>query len=305
MRARAKFAVSVVIFASACQRQTRDDKPASNAVASPAAAPAPSASAAAGTSLDAALHLPSLKAGQKVPLLVFLHGLGSSGEQLAEASDWPRFAAENGLAWAAPNGPFDRAGRRFWNAGPSCCNFDAVSVDHVAELAALIERFKRDPAIDAERVFVGGHSNGAFMAHRLACERPELLRGIIAVAGSGPLDRSACKTPRSLHVLQIQGDADPIVTYAGGHLFRNGSLPQHASARKTVEDWAAALGCAKPARLLPAVDFEAQLKGPETQVERYEGCQRGSVELWTVVGGGHYIGFRAPAPDAIGGFLRR
>ena len=141
------------------------------------------------------------------------------------------------------------------------------------------------------------------MAHRLACERPELVRGIVAVAGTGPLDRAACKAPGDLRVLQIHGDADPIVTYGGGHLFDDASLPVHLSATKTAANWAAALGCEPAPRALAPLDLEAALPGAETRRQGYAACKRGKVELWTVSGGSHYIGFRSPAPAAVWAFL--
>src|SRR4051812_9814263 len=74
--------------------------------------------------LDAQLHVPARPAGAaKLPLLVLLHGLGSSGHEI-ESSDWGRFAAEHGIAFMAPSGPRDARGRRFWNAGKSCCDFE-------------------------------------------------------------------------------------------------------------------------------------------------------------------------------------
>jgi polyhydroxybutyrate depolymerase len=317
MRSRLLAASALISLVSqGCQHQPKEQRGATTATAAativavapqpaPARAPAPPAlSAAKPAGLDARVHLPAqVSAGSKVPLFVMLHGLGSSAEMIEQLSEWPKFAEDHGLAWIAPNGPFDQKGRRFWDAGPSCCNFDGVKVDHVAQLAELIERVGSNAAIDRERVFVGGYSNGGFMAHRLACERPELVRAVISVAGSGPLDRSTCKKPVALEVLQIQGDADPIVTYEGGHLFKDPKLPEHVSARKTAEDWAASLGCdAKPKTLEP-VDFEASIPGLETRRERYEDCKHGHVELWTVAGGAHYIGFRAPGPAAIWQFL--
>jgi polyhydroxybutyrate depolymerase len=179
-------------------------------------------------------------------------------------------------------------------------------VDDVAYLAAVIDDVQRRFNVDARRIFLVGHSNGGFMAHRFACERPELVRGIVSIAGAGPLDRSACKNPSSsLRVLEIHGDADPIVTYDGGHLFKNPSLPEHASARRTVADWAAALGCRSTQVAGPALDVEPHLAGAETRTESYPGCKSGSVELWTVRGGSHYVGFRSPAPAAIWDFLNR
>jgi polyhydroxybutyrate depolymerase len=253
--------------------------------------------------LDAKLHLPASGGGTKVPLLLMLHGLGASARDIESSSDWLAFADQHGIAWLAPSGPFDRQGRRFWNAGASCCNFDQIEVDHVAQLAALIERTVATPGIDRARVFVGGHSNGAFMAHRLACERPDLIHGVIALAGTGPLDPALCKRPRDLRVLQVHGDADPIVPYAGGHLFRSPSLPTHLSALETTRNWAGLLGC-DPAPVARApVDVEPALPGAETRVQSYRDCKAGKVELWTVVGGGHLVGFRSPAPAAIWAFL--
>jgi polyhydroxybutyrate depolymerase len=262
---------------------------------------APVASRAA--KLEAELHLPPLAAGRRAPLLIMLHGLGSSAAQIEAGSDWLTFAREQGIAWLAPNGPLDSHGRRFWNAG-SCCNFDGVEVDHVAALAELIEETKLNPSVDGQSVFVGGHSNGAFMAHRLACERPELLQGVVGISGSAPLTRAACRNPTRLKVLHVHGDADPIVTYQGGHLFRNAGLPEHRSARKSASDWASALGCTAAAVKLAPRDLEAALPGAETQVEGYPDCRRGKVELWTVQRGNHYIGFRSPAPAAVWAFLR-
>ncbi len=298
MLARAVLALTSLIFASACQRNPSEPKPAASAAIVPSAT-------VSVPELDAVLHLPQSRAGERAPLLILLHGLGSSGQELAAGSDWPTFAEAHGIAWVAPNGPVDKRGRRFWAAGPECCNFDQLPVDHVAALSALILRLGASTGVDASRVFVGGHSNGAFMAHRLACERPDLVRGIIAVAGTGPLHREDCKPPGALRVLQIHGEQDPIVTYPGGHLFRNPAYPEHLSAQRTASDWAAALGCAATPRTAPSLNLEMQLPGAETRVEAYDDCKAGAVQLWSVAGGNHFLAFRAPAPEAVWAFLSR
>lgn len=284
-----------------CRRDAQAGRPAARSSTVPATAPA--LAVAPGLS-DTELHLPrQLRPGEKVPLLVMLHGLGGSGADIARDSDWPQFAEQRRFAWLAPSGAQDRQGRRFWNAGASCCNFDGVPVDHVAALRSVIEHVLLTAPIDPQRVFVGGFSNGGFMAHRFGCEAPDLVRGIVSVSGSGPLEPVACRTPSSLRVLQIHGDADPIVPYGGGHLFRNPQLPEHASAQKTVADWAARLGCDPTPRSAGAFDFEARLPGAETQVSRFEGCKFGEVQLWTVNGGAHTLGFHAPGPATIWRFL--
>jgi polyhydroxybutyrate depolymerase len=303
MLARTAVLVGSLIFASGCRREREAPTPAPSTPPTLAPVPSPGATAAA-SELDTALHLPAPSA-RKAPLLLLLHGLGSSGQELAAGSDWPSFAEAHGIAWAAPDGPLDRRGRRFWAAGPECCNFDQLPVDHVAALGALISRLTASPGVDASRVFVAGHSNGAFMAHRLACERPNLVRGIVAVAGTGPMSRASCEPPGTLRVLQIHGVDDGIVTYEGGHLFRNPGYPTHLSARKTASDWAQALGCETTPRASAPLNLELSLPGAETRVEVFERCKSGAVELWSVAGGPHYLAFRAPAPEAVWAFINR
>jgi polyhydroxybutyrate depolymerase len=263
---------------------------------------APTASAAV-ERLAAELHVPKdVKSDERLPLVVLLHGLGASAEAIEKGTDWPRFLEAQRAAWVAPNGPQDRAGRRFWDAGPSCCNFDRLPVDHVAQIGELITRALAEHPIDPKRVFVGGISNGGFMAHRLGCELRSLVRGVVSIAGAGPASPASCPAGAPIRVLQIHGTADDIVAYGGGHLFGKTSYPEHVSAEKTVADWAARLGCGKPKSGEP-LDFEAKLPDSETKVTRFENCRAGRVELWTVDSGSHYIGFRSPSQEAIWRFL--
>lgn len=300
-----------------CERQPGASKPAASTPAASVVSVTPLTPSSAATIAAPAsptqpevtqpdVHLPpGLAADQKVPLLVLLHSLGTSADDIRSRTDWTTFAEQNGIAWLAPNGPVDGRGRRFWDAGPSCCNFDGPPRDHVAALRTLLEESLARYPIDRERVFVGGISNGGFMAHRLACAAPELVRGVVSISGAGPLDAVSCKEPGALRVLEVHGDADPIVSYQGGHLFKDPSLPQHASAEKTVRDWAERLGCRSDPVAGDPVNLETRFPGYETRVSRYEGCARGRVELWTVSGGNHYLAFRSPAPEAIWQFLTK
>jgi polyhydroxybutyrate depolymerase len=310
--------LGLLVLPLACERQPAPRPAASTPVSSVAVARAPGVASSAplraqassaqpqAQPLTATVHLPThLATGQRAPLLLLLHALGTSAEDIEKRTDWASFAEKNGLAWLAPNGPVDALGRRFWDAGPSCCNFAGPPIDHVASLRALLEETLARHPIDRERVYVGGISNGGFMAHRLACAAPELVRGIVSISGAGPLDSGDCKEPKSLRVLEIHGDADPMVSYDGGHLSKDPRLPEHASAQKTATDWAARLGCrSDPVQLAP-IDLEKRFAGAETRVTRYEGCTHGALELWTVTGGDHYLAFRQPAPDRIWEFLSR
>ena len=252
----------------------------------------------------AIVHVPpELGANEKVPLIVILHGLGASSSTIERSSDIVAFARRKQIAWVAPDGSTDTIGRQYWNAGSTCCNFDESAVDHVSALRSLVERIVAERPIDPKRVYFVGHSNGGFMAHRIACELGDMVAGVASIAGAGPKPDEPCPASGSMRVLQIHGDLDEIVNINGGPLFADARYPSAVSAAQTVADWAKRYECKPAPKAAGNLDFDASLPGEETRVTRFEGCKRGAVELWTVVGGDHYVGLRSPSLEAIWKFL--
>ncbi len=223
-----------------------------------------------------------------LPLGLFLHGLGASGDRLRRLVGLRAIVDAHQILAVAPDGTRDSQGRRFWHATDACCDFDRTGVSDVDYLDAVLADVMRRRPVDRRRVFAVGYSNGAFMAHRLACERSERLAAIVAFSGVGWLDPGRCRPTAPVAVLQVHGDADPIVALDGGHLLGRPDLPRHPSAPETTAGWARALGCAstKAAAVAPG----PAISGKPTSRLVYPGCPRGAVELWTVQGGGHVIG---------------
>jgi polyhydroxybutyrate depolymerase len=253
---------------------------------------------------EAAVHVPAeLGENEKVPLVVVLHGLGGSSRTIQRSSDIAAFAKRMKIAWVAPDGSTDTIGRQFWNAGATCCDFDDAAVDHVSALRSFVKQTIAARPIDPKRVYFVGHSNGGFMAHRIACELGELVAGVVSLAGAGPKPGEPCTAGGSVRVLEIHGDADEIVNIDGGPLFADARYPTSISATQTVTDWAKRNECKPAPKAAGTLDFDASLPGEETRVTRFEGCKRGAVELWTVVGGDHYVGLRSPSLEAMWKFL--
>jgi len=228
--------------------------------------------------------------GERHPLLIYLHGLGGSGAEALANPEIRALAARGRMFLVAPDGNLDREGRRFWNAGGACCNFDGKAVNDVARLEALIDHWVERPEIDPTRVYVVGFSNGGFMAHRLACFMDDRLAAVVSLGGAGRAAEEACGPVSPIAVLEVHGDADPIVPYAGGRVFSNPDLDPHPSAPETIRQWAEHLGClpgTKPR--VSAVDLDPRLPGPETTIASYADCPLGTAELWTVHGGGHQV----------------
>ncbi len=231
---------------------------------------------------------------ERLPLLLYLHGLGGSGSEALTSPQIRALAQRHRMVLVAPDGNLDREGRRFWNAGGACCNFDGKAVNDVARLEELIYHWTQRPEIDPARVYVVGFSNGGFMAHRLACYMDDRLAAIVSIGGAGRAPEEACAPVSKIAVLEIHGDADPVVRYGGGHVLDNRAADPHPSAPETFHDWAERLGCLRPGKAetkprTTAVDLDPRLPGAETKIESYADCPLGSVELWTVRGGGHQV----------------
>ena len=252
----------------------------------------------------ALLRLPeSLQPGERVPLLMVLHGFGVSSSLLIAKAGLNRVADQKKFAYLAPEGARDALGRPFWNAGKSCCDLDQRHVDDVKRLRELLDANLSHPSIDPTRVFVIGYSNGGFMAQRLACDVGDRIAGVVSVAGASPSADVPCTQKSSLAVLEIHGDADPVVHYGGGTVFDRTDVAAHTSALDTAKFWALQLSCSGALRDATALDLEPYVPDRETLVQRYDDC-RGAVELWTVKGGGHYVALQPPALEAIWTFVQ-
>jgi polyhydroxybutyrate depolymerase len=302
------FAVAVAA-AAGCERreQAKPPPPAEAAVSTPAS----TSSAAQDAPRELAFgdgrvqfFVPDgMKSSAKPAFVLVLHGLGGSGTELSQALGLEAFAREKQFVFAAPDGTLDAQGRRFWNANEVCCNFSHAEVDDVRRLMALVDHAIGALHADAKRVFVVGYSNGGFMAHRLACEHSARVRAIVSMAAAGPGPSERCQPTGPVSVLEIHGDADPIVPFDGGHLFGREELPRTPSVPSGLEVWARQAQCRGRLDQFQRLDLIPMLAGSETEGFHYSDCNTPSPLLWKVKAAGHVIPLGAPALDAIWNFL--
>ncbi len=244
-----------------------------------------------------------LAPGERRPVLIFLHGLGSSGQAAFDGLRLAELGARERIFVLAPDGDRDHQGRRFWNAGAACCNFDHSPIDDVGRLTRLIDTWRARPDVDPKRIYLAGHSNGGFMTERLVCALAGRVAAAASLAGAAPPAELPCAVPGSLALLEVHGDADPVVPYEGGSVFGSRELGAYPAIERGFREWGKRLRCAGEPEAAPALDLDPELAGAETLVQRYSACAAGSVSLWTVHGGAHFVGTRQPLFDAVWRFL--
>jgi polyhydroxybutyrate depolymerase len=238
---------------------------------------------------------------QPLPLVVLLHGYTSNGAQQAAYFGLPAEADRSGFLLAFPDGTRDRFGNRFWNATDACCDFFGSGVDDVAYLDAVIDDIAAQHPVDPARIFLVGHSNGAFMSHRYACDRSDRVAAIVTLAGMQWKDQAHCETSSPVSVLHVHGRNDSTVRYEGG------STPKglYPGAVETVQHWAAKDSC--EGSLVATgrkLDLDSSVVGDETVEEAQSGCPSGlALNLWTIEGGGHVPAFNEQWAPAIWSFL--
>jgi polyhydroxybutyrate depolymerase len=237
-----------------------------------------------------------------VPLVVLLHGYTSDGETQARYFGLPDQADRAGFLLATPNGTRDLMGNRFWNATDACCDWFRTGVDDVTYIDAVIDEIAARYAVDPARVFVVGHSNGAFMAHRYACDRSTRVAAVVTLAGMQWKDQSHCDPSSPVSVLQVHGTNDETVRYDGGTMPNGARYP---GAVETVGDWAQHNGCTGSLTATGrTLDLDRWAAADETREDDYTGCPTGTdVRLWTIERGGHVPGFNDQWAGLIWAFM--
>lgn len=192
-----------------------------------------------------------------------------------------RAAAQRGWIVVVPEGARDADGHFSWNASAACCGTGAQRPDDVDYLHRVLEEVRKSAAVDSERVYAIGESNGAFMAHRWACAAGGDLRGIVSISGAamGP-DDPPCTPAVPVSVLHIHGDRDEMIRYDGG----KSRGARYRSARESVQLWRSLDHCSPEARLSRG----RSVKAGASRLEIWFGPQA-RVALWTVEGGAHHI----------------
>ncbi len=236
------------------------------------------------------VYVPSSYDGQTpVPLVILLHGYTGSGAGSESSRRFRPLAEARGFLYCYPDGSIDLNGNRGWNATDACCGDFSTGPDDAGYLSALIEEIGRQFVVDRKRVHLIGHSNGGFMANRMACQSADLIAGIASLAGATFLNPSRCAPSEPVNILNVHGTADGIILYAGGVSGLSPNPSPYPGALQNLQIWAGHNGATGPVTDLgTSMDLSLDVPGLDTVITRYTSAPPGgAVELWTINGGSH------------------
>lgn len=202
------------------------------------------------------LRVPAGLKGPSVPLLLTMHGAGQEGTGLDSAAaiegatGWDADAAAHSFIVAYPASAATRP--TAWNATQNGPDVQFLR-DVVADISATW-------CVNRKRVHATGHSSGAIMAERLACDAPDVFASVSAYAGASPvLFGGPCAPRRPVSVGIFQGALDPVSSLGVGIANR--------------DEWLTRNGCPLTPTTEPGVPLEASTYGP---------CKDGVKVVWRV-----------------------
>jgi polyhydroxybutyrate depolymerase len=246
-----------------------------------------------GTVRTYTLYLPrSLPRARPVPLLVALHGGLGSGPQFEQDSGFDALAEANRFIVVYPNGTPVRpsaANRLVWNGG-GCCSVaaqDQENVDDVGFISTLISKLEGRYDIDKARVYASGHSNGAILAERLACEDSGQIVAIGVQAGA--LMANSCPMSHPVSALEIHGTADQNIPIDGGMGSRSLTQDDFPPPVDALDTLAGHDGCGS----VPITTTDPS--NPAVIFESWRPCTSGTSVEWAKVTGANHAWMGHPA----------
>ena len=158
--------------------------------------------------------------GEKAPLLLLLHGVGShEGDLFGLADDLdPRFFVVSARAPLARGGGFGWYPVEFTDAGPVADETQATKSRDL--LLTFIAEAVTAYDLDKRRVFLTGFSQGAIMSLYLVLSYPETVAGVAVMSGrlleSALMERASDDRLAGLPILAVHGLYDTVLPITEG-----------------------------------------------------------------------------------------
>ncbi|MBA3900527.1 MAG: T9SS type A sorting domain-containing protein, partial [Bacteroidetes bacterium] len=218
-------------------------------------------------------HLPvAYDASIDYPLMLILHGNGSTAEEMEFYSQMNTVADTSGFIVVYPDGI-----NNTWNSGFNL-PYNSGTND-VGFISALIDSIGSDYSVNLNRVYACGMSMGGFMSFRLGCELNHKVAAIGSVTGlMSAFTAANCQHDFKMPVVFFHGTDDATVDYNGTAAF--------AGAEANALWWAEKNDCETSPEVTDLPDLVNE--GSTVTTIHYNDCPgQSEVLLYKVVNGGH------------------
>jgi polyhydroxybutyrate depolymerase len=210
------------------------------------------------------VNVPAGLPGASAPLLLALHGFTQLPLDHETVTGWSQVAATRHFIVAYPSAEPQQ----------SAWSFSQNSAD-VDYLRNVVQDISSKWCVNPRQVHAEGHSSGALMAARLACDASAVFASVAVYAGVDPtLLGSPCTPARPISVGIFHGINDLISNFPLAVQHRN--------------NWLLRNGCPVIPTTEPNVVVEASVYGP---------CRAGVTIVWRVYQAGHLWPTGADHPD--------
>mgnify|MGYP001327453679 CR=1 FL=1 len=198
-------------------------------------------------------------ASLNLPILLALHGYGSSAQNHYSYTNYFPIADQNNFIVLYPQGsPMQTnlaSSSSHWNVGGWTIG---SSVDDISFIDKVLNLVKNKTSINESRIYSSGMSNGGFMSYHLACKLSNRIAAIASVTGSmTPETFDDCDPKHPTAILQIHGARDLVVPYSGLSYMK--SIPD------SIEYWSNVNGCNNEPNVAIIDDFENNFSITETE----------------------------------------
>jgi polyhydroxybutyrate depolymerase len=178
------------------------------------------------------------------PMVILLHGAGGTAQEFLAFTGYRRLAEETGTILVAPQGVQNSWGY----LDPEQLHPEDLYTNDWDFLAVLIDQLVTEYAVDTERVYLIGLSNGGMLAQRTMCEHGDKLAGVaIIIAAMNNLLAEHCMSMSPLPLLMIRATNDEIFPWAGAATFKSdGRFLLNYSSQQMMDFYTGLLGCSRP-----------------------------------------------------------
>lgn len=255
------------------------------------------------------VHIPAGYDGENpLPLVVVIHGAFDNAKGMERFSGFSQLADREGFIVLYPNGIGILGFLQHWNAGHCCGKAAEDKIDDIGYLEAAIDDISTRLAVDRQRIYMVGFSNGGMLVHWFAAEKGDMLAAAAPLAASigGRPTKEApeWRIPdpvKPLPILIMHGRIDDDIPYDGGHSAHRGGERAYWSVTDSVRFWVEHNGCTESTAAKSDTRSAAS-------IQTWETCRdQAIVSLYTIENWGHvwpgpYFTTDLPADDPLYNF---